>query len=68
MDCRLCNQAEETNEHLLTCADLRMERVLAFGTSDKNQIQKHWKLVNIAEFCRNEKVRNILSAHDEPDK
>ncbi len=65
MECRLCDQDQETNEHLLTCPDLRMERVLAFGTSDKEQIQKHWKLANIAEFCRNTKVRNILLAHED---
>ncbi len=66
MDCRLCNQEQETNEHLLTCPDLRMERVLAFGTSDKEQIQKHWKLANIAEFCKNEKVKSIILGQDEP--
>ncbi len=67
MDCRLCQQAEETNEHLMECPELRMERVLAFGTSDKDQIQKHWKVTNIAEFCRNDKVKSILLAQEEPD-
>ncbi len=62
MECRLCNQAEETNEHLLVCPDLRMER-----TSDKNQIQKHWKLANVSEFCKNDKVGGILIAQDELD-
>ncbi len=67
MDSRLCGQAVETNEHLIECPDLRMERVLAFGTSDKEQIQKHWKIANIAEFCRNDKVKSILLAQEEPD-
>ena len=60
MECRLCQQADETNEHLLTCSELRMERVLAFGTSDKEQIQKHWKLNNMRDFCKSDKVKSIL--------
>ncbi len=62
INCRLCDQAEETNEHLLDCPELRLERVLAFGTSDREQIHKYWRLPNIAEFCRNDKVKNILKA------
>ena len=67
MECRLCDQALETNEHILACPELRMERVLAFGTSDKDQIQKHWKIANIGEFCKNEKVKRLLLAQNEPD-
>ncbi len=59
-ECRLCLDSEETNEHLLECHELRYERVLAFGTSDKEQIQKYWNVKNIAQFCRNDKVKGLL--------
>ncbi len=67
MECRLCHEATETNEHLLSCPDLRMERVLAFGTSDKDQIQQYWKPANISDFCKSDKVKQILLAQNEPD-
>ena len=65
MGCRLCsgpngNDIDETNEHMLDCSELRYERVLAFGTSDSEQIRKHWKIRNVAEFCNNKKVKGIL--------
>ena len=64
MDCRLCGQNDETNEHLLECRELKMERVLAFGTSDKQQIKNHWKVKYIMEFCSNEKVKQLLRTMD----
>ncbi len=64
MICRLCGQNDETNEHLLECKELRNERVLSFGTSDKEQIQKHWKINNIVEFCNMEKVKSIIRNTD----
>ncbi len=60
MECRLCENERETNEQLLDCQELRLERVLSFGTSDKEQIKKHWKVSNIIEFCSKEKVKSIL--------
>ncbi len=59
-DCRLCGGEPETNEHLLICPDLRHERLLAFGTSDKDQIQKYWNMVNALQFVKNEKVKKVL--------
>ena len=60
MECRLCESERETNEHLLDCQELRYERVLSFGTSDKEQIKRHWKIANVVEFCSKEKVKSIL--------
>ena len=62
MECRLCESSEETNEHLLVCRELKNERVLSFGTSDKEQIKRHWKIENIIEFCNKDKVKNIIKS------
>ncbi len=60
MICRLCLDSEESNEHLLDCHELRNERLLAFGTSDKGQIKRDWKIKNVAQFCQNNKVKMLL--------
>ncbi len=64
MDCRLCGLNDETNEHLLECEELKMERLLAFGTTDKIQIKKYWKISNIIEFCKEDKVKQLLRNMD----
>ena len=64
MACRLCMDFDETNEHLLECEELKNERLLAFGTTDKRQIKRDWNVRNMAQFCRDYKVRMLLTNAD----
>ncbi len=61
MECRLCSDFDESNEHLLDCHELKNERLLAFGTTDKEQIRRNWNVKNIAQFCRNSKIIMLLT-------
>ena len=58
--CRLCKNDQELNVHLLSCPELRHDRLLAFGTSDKEQISKHWTIPNMVQFANSINAKSIL--------
>ena len=58
--CRLCKSEPELNVHLLSCPKLRHDRLLAFGTSDKDQITKYWTIPNMVQFANSTNVKSVL--------
>ncbi len=41
-------------------------RALEFGTSDKEQIWKHWQIAKI--FCKNDKVKSVGNVRETNDR